>query len=904
MKRILLTVFALLVAAPLYAQNANLAQLRLVIVDQTGAGIPAAMISVTPQGAQQPITAMSDERGLATVPDLPLGTAQLHVEFPGFLPTDAQLTLKRGANNQNVELKIEGFQEQVVVEDTTATDDRRGNSMSTTLEQSEIDALPDDPDELADYLTQLAGGNGAIFQVNGFRGGRLPSRDEIQQIRLRTNSFAADNHDAGRTQIEIITKPNVRDWSGNANLQYRNDALNAKNAFADTKTPEQNRQFNFGLRGPLVKNRTSIRFNVDGRRDVQSDVIFAYLADGTQLRQGVTKPSDSTNVTVGIEHGLTSNQTLRFEVRRGENSNENNGVGGFNLPERGTSRTGENYSVRGQLQGVIGKTSLNEFRIEVTGNRSETDSLSNDQAIVVNQAFSSGGSGANNTNSNRQYEIADNFDFNVGRKQQMRVGVLMEGGRYKYFDQSNANGTFTFQSLAAYQGILNGTPLVNPETGEEIWPIYRVRTGLVNTNFNVWQLGFYWQDDIRVNSKFSYSVGVRNEMQSLLDDKLNLMPRLGFTWTPKGNKTAIRGGYGIFYDWYDSGLYDQTLRVNGRDQFDELVVGAGYPDPYSRGDASSQQPGGRIQAAPDLKMPMTHQASIGIERQVTQNLTVQFSYQMLRSRDQMRSINLNQPFISGYVPNPFSGDLTPVFDRPDDTVGNITQFESTGRANSDRYTINYNYRIPGRNLFFGGNYTIGFAKNDNDGATSLPMDSNNLAAEWGTARNDIRHRFQSQFNLPVGYGIRFNSNVNWQSGSPYTITTGFDENKDGLLNDRPAGVGRNTKRGDSTWTVNMRVQKVFGIGAPQGGGAGFPGGGGGPRVGQQRGQGGGGGRGGGGGFNNTNSRYNVELYISADNVFNHVNYNSYISSLNSNRFGEPTSAGAPRRVQVGMGFRF
>src|SRR5690606_38601567 len=113
--------------APAFAQNANLAQLRLVIVDQTGAGIPGAMVSVTPQGGGTPKSAVSDERGVATVPDAPLGMVQVHVEFPGFLPTDMPMTLRRGANNQNVELKIEGFSEQVVVEDTTATDDRRGN---------------------------------------------------------------------------------------------------------------------------------------------------------------------------------------------------------------------------------------------------------------------------------------------------------------------------------------------------------------------------------------------------------------------------------------------------------------------------------------------------------------------------------------------------------------------------------------------------------------------------------------------------------------------------------------------------------------------------------------------------------------------------------------------------------
>src|SRR4051794_40691637 len=167
---------ALFIAGPAFAQSASLAQLHLVVVDQTGAGIPAATITLTPQGGS-PIEAVSDEHGVATLPDAPLGVAALHVEFSGFLPTDAQVTLKRGANNQNVTLALEGFQEQVVVTDTTATDDRRGNSMSTTLDAAVIAELPEDPDDLADYLTQLAGGAGAVFQVNGFRGGRLPSRD-------------------------------------------------------------------------------------------------------------------------------------------------------------------------------------------------------------------------------------------------------------------------------------------------------------------------------------------------------------------------------------------------------------------------------------------------------------------------------------------------------------------------------------------------------------------------------------------------------------------------------------------------------------------------------------------------------------------------------------------------------
>jgi hypothetical protein len=884
LNRIAIAFIALFIAGPVFAQSSSLAQLHLVVVDQTGAGIPAATITVTPAGGGTPIAGVSDERGVADLAGAPIGAATLHVEFPGFLPSDQQITLKRGGNNQNVTLAIEGFQTEVVVSDTTSTDDRRGNAMSTTLEASEVAELPEDPDELADLLTQMAGGAGATFQVNGFRGGRLPSRDEIQQIRFRTNSFSADNHDAGRTQIEIITKPNVKNWSGNANTQYRSDAMNARNALATSETPEENRQFNFGLRGPLVSNKTSIRFNVDGRRDMQADTIVAVDELGNRLGDYVRRPSDSTNVTVGIEHAVSNTDTLRLEFRGGTSASRNNGVGGFNLPDRATNREGENQQIRAQLQSVIGKGSLNEVRLQYNGQNSATTSVSDAPAIIVQDAFSRGGAGANSENSSHTFELADNFDFNVGRKQQMRVGALLEAGRYNYFDQSNANGTFTFASIDSY---LAGLPAT-----------YRIRQGQVNTDFGTYQLGFYWQDDIRVNSRFSFSLGVRNEMQNLIADKLNVMPRAGFTWTPKGNKTNVRGGYGLFHDWYEASLYDQTQRVNGVSQKDLLILDPGYPDPYS-GQMGDVQPGGRIQSASDLKMPFVHQASIGIERQFTPNFSGQVSYQALRGRNQLRAININAPFAVVAGVDEDGSDLV-TWVRPDPTVGNITQFESTGRSASDRLTFNASYRIPGKNLFMQGNYTLGSVKNYADSATTLPANNLDPNAEWGPSRQDVRHRVQMMINVPTVFGIRTSMNINAQSGTPYTITTGLDENKDGVLNDRPSGVGRNAARGNATWTMNMRLAKVIGIGGggtPAGPG-GLPGAGR-PGVSEQRGP---GGFGGGGGA--LGSRYSIELFASADNILNTVNYSNYSGNMLSKFFMQPTAAQPPRRIQIGMGFRF
>jgi hypothetical protein len=164
-------------------------------------------------------------------------------------------------------------------------------------------------------------------------------------------------------------------------------------------------------------------------------------------------------------------------------------------------------------------------------------------SINVIDAFNKGGAGVSNNSQSRTVEVADNFDFSIGRKHAMRVGALLEGGRYENFDAQNAAGTFTFGDLASYNA---GRPLQ-----------FTQRRGEVTTSFNQYEFGLYWQDDIRVNKNLSISLGVRQEMQSPRRRQAELMPRFGATWNAPG-KVVIRGGYGTFYDWYDTALYDQT----------------------------------------------------------------------------------------------------------------------------------------------------------------------------------------------------------------------------------------------------------------------------------------------------------------------------------------------------------
>lgn len=880
--------FALLVSgSPSAAQTNQQAQLRITVIDQTGASIPAARVLVT-TAAGTMIDGTVDDHGQATLTALPAGVVRLSVESAGFNTYAADVTLRRGNNNQTVTLYIAGLQEEVVVTETAAAD-QRGNALTTTLEEDEIAQLSDDPDELRAQLEALTGGAGAVFNVNGFRGGRLPNRDEIRQIRFRTNSFAADNHDAGRVMVEIITRPGLTEWSGNANFGLRNDVLNARNAFARAQTPEQFRRFTAGLRGPLVRNRTSLRFNVDGNRSFDSTTIVALLPTG-RIGDQVKRPFDQTNVTAALEHGFTTSQTFRFEYRRSEDARHNLGVGDFSLMERAFNRSSNEHQVRTSLQTILGRSALNEFRVQWNHQESVSDSVSDAPAVIVIDAFSSGGAGVSSEGSTRTLEVADNFDFNAG-KHAMRVGMLLEAGAYRNLDARNAAGTFTFGSIEAF---LAGTANT-----------YTQRLGQLRTAFSQYQLGVYWQDDFRVNRSLSLSVGVREEVQTNVGDARNLMPRLGFTFTPRRLRTTIRGGYGVFHDWYDSSLHDQTLRVTGEAtaQRDLLILNPGYPDPAG-GISATVLGSGRVQADPNLKMPYVHQASIGIERPVTQNVTLQTSYNRIRGRNQLRSRNVNAPDAFGV--------------RPEPSVGTVTRIESTGRSASDRVNVSAMYRMPQRRTFMNVNYTWSKVRNHADNPLSLPADSRNPEAEWAPASQDVRHRFNAMINVGLPLGIRANLSGVAQSAAPYTITTGRDDNGDGVSNDRPAGVGRNTARGASRYEMNVRFSRGFGFGGspdgrqggPGGGGpvviAGGPGGGG-PGGGGPGGGGPGGGQGGGffgGPGGDDNARFRLEFYVQGFNILNRTNFVNFSGNLQSPFFGNPTSAAQARRVEVGMQFRF
>src|SRR6185295_12373296 len=109
------------------------------------------------------------------------------------------------------------------------------------------------------------------------------------------------------------------------------------------------------------------------------------------------------------------------------------------------------------------------------------------------------------------------------------------------------------------------------------------------------------------------------------------------------------------------------------------------------------------------------------------------------------------------------------------------------------------------------NYSLTRLRNNADGPFAIPA-TGDLDSEWGPAGNDIRHRLNVSLNNQIVRNLLLGVNVNAQSADAYTLLTGRDDNGDGVFNDRPAAVGRNTLRGQGQSTLNMQVGYQFAFG--------------------------------------------------------------------------------------------
>lgn len=941
--------------------------LRGQVSDEFGGLIIGATVTVADQNGVEK-TATTDAQGNYAFPSLPPGRYTLRATAPGFATfenTDVEVTAGRTIPlDVTLNVAIEQAEVTITAESPISTEPEN-NAGALVLRGEDLEALPDDPDDLSDALQALAGPsaglNGGDTFIDGFSGGRLPPKESIREIRINRNPFSAEYDRLGFGRIEIFTKPGTDKLRGEASFNFGDEMLNSRNPFAPVRAPYQTRRYGGNLSGPLSSKRASFFIDVERREVDDNQTIKAVILDPAfnpiPFSEVVLAPSRRTTLSPRLDYQLNDDNTVVARYTYTRSTGENAGVGDFNLLSRAYNTSNQEHTLQLTETALINQKIINETRFQYIRRRNKQESQNFSVITRVSEAFTDGGAQVGlSSNDEDRFELQNFTSWSAGQHS-LKAGIRVRGVWITDRSPQNFSGTFTFAGGLAPQLDANNEIVNHPVTGLpvliQITSIERYRRTLLladrgftpaevrlrgggatqfsitggNPEASVSQLDFgpFIQDDWRIRPNFTLSLGLRYETQTNIHDRTDFAPRIAFAWSPgvaaqgRQQRMVIRGGFGIFYDRFRENLTLQANRFNGINQ-QQFVVAVNQPNGPAILDRFPDAPSVAAltafnvpqtirRVAPNLQSPYTIETSLSVERQLVSNVTLSVSYIGARTLHVLRSRNINAP-INGIRPQP--------------NVGNIFQYESSGRFNQNQLIVNFNNRLSRKFSLF-STYVLNYANGDTDGANTFPANQYDLSSEYGRSSVDVRHRLSLGGSInALPWRIRLNPFLNWNSGRPFNITTGRDINFDTLFTDRPAlatdtsqpGViltrygafnpsptpgqviiPRNFAGGPSFFAVNLRISKAIGFGpeivsTPRGGGAGGRGGGGrggGGRGGGGRG-GGGGGFGGGGDGDAPTRRYNLTLSANIQNLLNHTNLGTPIGNLSSPLFGQSNTA--------------
>jgi hypothetical protein len=924
------------------------------VVDEAGAAVDAAKVTLVDAAGTERSTATSRD-GRFAFADLAAGTYSIRVDADGFAEHTAGdiVVTPPSAERLSIQLSVAAVAESVTVApDTNLAADSSSNADALVIKGRDLEALPDDPDELANALQELAGpgaapGGGQIF-IDGFTGGRLPPKEAIREIRINSNPFSAEYDRLGFGRIEILTKPGSDKFRGTVTMSFNDESLNARDPFALVRAPEQDRRYGGNVSGPLGK-RASFFLDVERRDQDDSDTVSALVLDPSGIAvpftQSVQAPQRRTTFSPRFDYQLTPNNTLVVRYGFTDSNSRFDGVGEYSLPSAAFDSFSREHVLNFTDTQVMGTLGISETRLQLVRRRTRSEGLSTDTVINVADAFVENSSVGLRRRGEDRLELQQNFSFAFG-SHAVKTGVRLRGSRLLDYSTSNFAGTYFFSgdaerdpvtgeplepnvivsSIDQYARVLAGTPFYSPSQ-------FTLSAGEPFASTNQFDVGAFVQDDWRVKPNLSLSYGLRYEAQTHVESRLSFAPRAGFAYSidgPDGRPVMVfRGGLGIFFDRIDEGLSLDEVRFDGTRQQQFVVFRPTFfPNVPSPAELESFAIAPTIRELNADRTPYTIQGSLGVERQFGWGLMGSVVWVWSRGLHQLRLRNLN-------VADPVTGE------RPyGDTIGNLYSYEPSGSSRRRQLRFSLNKRSSGSfSLFM--NYTLGWAKSDTDGSFFAPSNPFDFSADWGRASDDVRHQFVVGGSWSAPFGLQVSPFVIARSSRPFNITIGGDLNRDSFFNDRPSyatsgeedGVAtpiglldpspepgdtiipRNAGEGFGFVRVNLSVSRTFGFGARKSGrfdpSAGGGGGGGG--FGGISGQGGrgGGGRGGGGrgpgGFGEASGndrRYGLTLTVRMQNLLNHPAFGNPSGVLTSPNFGLPNTAFGARQIEGQVRFSF
>jgi len=672
----------------------------------------------------------------------------------------------------------------------------------------------------------------------------------VQEVKINNNPYSARFSRPGRARLEIVTKSGSAAYHGEVNFMFRDSVFDASNAFATLgKPPERREYFEGSVTGPVGHSKhTSFLLSLDEDILDQQDIIdpnaiaAAEAAGFGSIAATLPNPTHHFFGSGRVFHDFANGDQFWIGYSYEHRSAENQNAGGAILPSAATNTRFLEHEINVSDLHQFSPHWLNQIRFLVGHFDSPVFSVNPDAQIAVSGLFTAGGAQADSRRTEYHFDGTD-FATYANGKHQLSFGIdIPDISRRGLDDFTNRAGTYTFETYDP----------ANPAPAT-----YLVQTGQGHVTFLEKVICAFVEDNIRVSANFSLYLGVRYYWQNYFhDEPHNFAPRMSFAWAPSAkSKTVIRGGAGIFYDRTGPSPIGDLLHFNGVNLL-RLIVDPPLVSYPINPAVLSQIPVSIVMLDPNARTPYTLQYSAGIERQVTAKSTFSAVYIGTRGIDVFRSIDANAPVLiaGNYVdPNP--------------ALGQVRQIQSEGYLKGNALELTFRGK-PSK--YFSGQiqYTLSRTDNNTSGITYFPANSYDAAADWGRSDNDRLHKFDLLASTQPTRFFTLGVALSLYSGKPVNITTGGDNNQDGILNDRPAGIGRNTMAGPGLINLDLNLSHDFKLSKGK-----------------------------------KESRV-LSLSLNSFNVLNHPNYVTYIGVQSSPLFGQPTAAQPPRRMQLDVQYKF
>ncbi len=397
------------------------AQLSGVIQDNSGGAVGKATVSLREVDTNRTYKATTDVSGYYVMPNLPPGSYELTVTYPGFasyVQKGIVLTVGQTAT-VNVTLQIKAVGQQVVVTGAVQAIEPTRTEISHVINDKSISSLPISGRLFTDFVLLTPGvatGRTSLgstiteFEVTRISFGGMrdldnlvtvngadnintadgsqratPPQSSVSEFRVVNNDYGAEYGRALGGIVNVVTKSGTNNFHGSAYEYLQNNATDARSLIEPAPQPNVLRQNQFGATfgGPIQKNKTFFFVNYEGQRRGESPTYPNTLLNDLNLineskialgiapeNLNVLKTQNNDKGFVRVDHQFNANNrlSLHYNIEDARDTNLLVGStldgGGIGAPSSGHDLYLRDQSLVGTVTSQFSPTIINSFLMQ------------------------------------------------------------------------------------------------------------------------------------------------------------------------------------------------------------------------------------------------------------------------------------------------------------------------------------------------------------------------------------------------------------------------------------------------------------------------------------------------------------------------------------------------------------